>query len=507
MLRNPFSYSDNSGATPVDMVELHIDALSAAVKFSDTVELKRSVRVTTNPIEFDAETGLCKHGHTKSVCLCHKPRLHHLGQDECVYHAYLHSSKTWYVQEIVGLYKKGQGKGVMVSAFVSEQVGFGLKIAVDQLEAVNAVRAKYEREPLDADSLCTLFDYGKNKKGYWNYEHFALQVQDVMDVWEACYPEEQILFEVDWSAGHAKKADDALQTGATAVKVNCHPRKEGETIMRKTRLTEGCIGTLPAIKTTNTEEVYNYGLNVGDYQYFEHMHGDPPPFYDVDCEPGAYEGHVKGLKQILFERRLWESDLVGSVTKKNVKKYRGLSECGCADNKAISKCCRKFEMRHRLAALPDFAAQRGALAELINARGHIVIFSPKCHPEIAGNGIEYLWGVSKKVFRRRINDFENKHLHANVKKALATEDIVDKNGEVLKAPLSKERVYRFARKTRTYRRLYELFPTPADLKVAGEVGTVSEGEWFRQIEKHYKKTSTHRNILDSEGAYLKELLK
>ena len=31
------------------------------------------------------------------------------------------------------------------------------------------------------------------------------------------------------------------------------------------------------------------------------------------------------------------------------------------------------------------------------------MFSPKGHPEIAGAGIEFDWGVSKKFFRRNIN--------------------------------------------------------------------------------------------------------
>ena len=41
----------------------------------------------------------------------------------------------------------------------------------------------------------------------------------------------------------------------------------------------------------------------------------------------------------------------------------------------------------------DFLAEKGALASLIESRGHICISSPKCRPELAGNGIEYGWGI------------------------------------------------------------------------------------------------------------------
>ena len=45
------------------------------------------------------------------------------------------------------------------------------------------------------------------------------------------------------------------------------------------------------------------------------------------------------------------------------------------------------------------------MENLVLSRGHICLFSPKGYPEIAGVGIEYDWGVSKKNFRK-----ENKHV-------------------------------------------------------------------------------------------------
>lgn len=66
--------------------------------------------------------------------------------------------------------------------------------------------------------------------------------------------------------------------------------------------------------------------------------------------------------------------------------------------------------------LPDFANEKTALQHTVESRGHILLLSPKCHPEVAGVGIEYSWGMSKSKFRREINDGVPKNLHANVRR-------------------------------------------------------------------------------------------
>ena len=43
------------------------------------------------------------------------------------------------------------------------------------------------------------------------------------------------------------------------------------------------------------------------------------------------------------------------------------------------------------------------MEDLILSNGNIVLFTSKGHPEIAGAGIEFDWGVSKKVHRKITN--------------------------------------------------------------------------------------------------------
>ena len=82
------------------------------------------------------------------------------------------------------------------------------------------------------------FQYGKNKDGYWDGEHFQKQCIDIMDVIEHIYPESQILLEVDHLSCHLKEQSNGLMTNAMGLKWG------GKTTAnRDTLIEEGCFGT------------------------------------------------------------------------------------------------------------------------------------------------------------------------------------------------------------------------------------------------------------------------
>ena len=62
--------------------------------------------------------------------------------------------------------------------------------------------------------------------------------------------------------------------------------------------------------------------------------------------------------------------------------------------------------------------EKGALQEIVESRGHILILSPKCHPELTGCGIEYSWGTSEQYFSRTANDMIASNLHSNIVKSM-----------------------------------------------------------------------------------------
>ena len=138
----------------------------------------------------------------------------------------------------------------------------------------------------------------------------------------------------------------------------------------------------------------------------------------------------------------------------------------------------KFNAKTVLAACEHFANEKRAIQELVESRGHILRFSPKYHPEVAGCGIEYCWGKAKQAYRAKINTCQAKDLEENVRELLSAEVL----------PLV--RVRRFARRARDY---------IAGYKKISEVGEDPERTGLDRIE-FMRKLRT--NILKMEAAFL-----
>ena len=108
----------------------------------------------------------------------------------------------------------------------------------------------------------------------------------------------------------------------------------------------------------------------------------------------------------------------------------------------------------------------------------------RCHPELAGVGVEYCWGMSKKNYRRNNAEIgasgcNQKNLTTRVIKALRTVELTN--------------VRAFSRRTRRYRQAY----CDADERVS---------QSFESIEKFVKLHKCHRNILDQEYRFLNDQL-
>jgi len=139
-----------------------------------------------------------------------------------------------------------------------------------------------------------------------------------------------------------------------------------------------------------------------------------------------------------------------------------------------------MDMRYQIILQPDFVAQRCAIEELVHARGHLVLFSVNCHPETAGDGIEYDWGVSKLTLRGHLNNVNGgfeKFKESCFKSMTAHGDIVDKCGNVREAPLSISKTRKYARKARTYRRAHHVLG-PVILKEWKKMMTIVS-RWLR----------------------------
>ena len=99
-------------------------------------------------------------------------------------------------------------------------------------------------------------------------------------------------------------------------------------------------------------------------------------YFVVVCVCAGYVGSPKGAKQMLWERGLWRTGLT-------------------------LPCCKKI-----LKELPDFKLETSELSNLWRDRGQGFELGVKCHPEMAGCGIEYCWG--------KVNTHTHTHARARI---------------------------------------------------------------------------------------------
>ena len=145
------------------------------------------------------------------------------------------------------------------------------------------------------------------------------------------------------------------------------------------------------------------------------------------------------------------------------------------------------ELRKILLGCEDFKNEVGALEQIVIERGHLLIMSPKGHPELAGVGIEYGWGHAKYLFRKNntmvVKEKANVDLHRRVLDALGAVDL--------------ENTRRFARRTRSHRRAY-CKKHSNDPNITKE----EKDKAHAAVERFVKKVKTHRCILEQDWSFV-----
>jgi hypothetical protein len=238
-------------------------------------------------------------------------------QDESIYRSNEYNNFFWQIDrpgEKINnvLRSKGMGYGTMVSGFITID-GF-LSFTDEEMAVINAERAK-KNPPLPPISLAarilnvdvggifgsvdaltftyTLFNYGKQREGYWDSEKMVQQTNEIMSMLEFKYPGKQLVFLFDWSSGHDKKPQDSVILS----KLNLQYGGKSQPAMRSTTILENYAGNAPLYPP----------LTPGCVQHLVFQPGDPPPFYKPNLPAQDYVGLPKGAKQIAFERGLWKT--------------------------------------------------------------------------------------------------------------------------------------------------------------------------------------------------------
>ncbi|KAI2489896.1 hypothetical protein MHU86_24684 [Fragilaria crotonensis] len=94
-------------------------------------------------------------------------------------------------------------------------------------------------------------------------------------------------------------------------------------------------------------------------------------------------GKAKGLLQVLWER--------GKIDSTRIKQY---SLTGKKDDFG-TVVDYSTSLRHIMGLCHDFVNEEGMLQHIAKRLGTEVLLTPKCHAELAGEGVEYIWGGAK----------------------------------------------------------------------------------------------------------------
>ena len=192
-------------------------------------------------------------------------------------------------------------------------------------------------------------------------------------------------------------------------------------------------------------------------------------------------GVPKGLKQICVERGLV------SLEKTLTNKYysmKGKHINGEAVDLGTSYV-------HILAQTNDFKSEVSLLGKVVERYGYVIWFTPKYHCELAGEGIEYMWGFVKWIYRKiPKGEKDTKYRFIESVEKLLTRETV-----------KRERVARFSRRARRYICAYYVQHYGEGESTAVEIVKDVNLDLVEKMAKTFK---THRAALDFDLKFIKK---
>ncbi len=465
-----------------------------------------------------------------------------------MYHQFAIGRKQWVLSDgRRQLLPKTEGDGKMASVFASRDFGFGAGVDALLLEEINVTRRgkKYKSSQaaieilgsddkkdltLEDDPFIKVFGIGSNEDGWWNSFQMCIQLENVIDCLKVMFPDDELWFLFDHSSCHNKTLDDGLSTTKMTLKFG-----GAQPFLRDTLITEGCLSTHDpklAIGDTQTlvfgpEEIGPFYLSekerrekrddvgtgvfkkrkrkrselirllraknidlpnrkflMAELCLFAQLHEVETEVEEEVLEKG-WVGKQKGLLQILHERGMLDPEKVkADLYRLGGKKDKdGVFIPGSSHKELLASCS-------------DFKNELSLMQHLGISLGVHIASTPKYHAEIAGEGIEYDWALSKNWFKRLpLSERKTRAGFATqVKKALSSEIV------------TKGRARGSARRARSYILAYIY------LDEQQKAGNGVEGDLllFPDIEgvakKFSKRSKSHRSAADFDTAFVNRLL-
>ena len=477
-----------------------------------------------------------------------------IGQDEAIFKQYLFRMKRWQIGKTRAAMPKDDGAGVMISGFQSREFGFGLEMSVDDLRRVNEARegqnytdelaakainkGSAAKPKLDHSPFVELFHYGASAEGYWTYDRMVLQVEDVVDCLKVLYPEYDFIFMFDHSCGHDRSQENGLNARRMSAGFGGKQQKMHPTIIREE---DGYLGDYPrALEPGDVQEMVwpefendeDYDGTTGPYWmtpeerkanrktvYGEVQHGVDKTVNElirqlfveknvrvkgvkekVQAEATKYgvsltkdvrtvlvkgwQGQPKGLIQVLWER--------GFIDPSKPRRYYAMK--GTKDSTNIIRpdsCLVKL-----MEACTDFEEEQTLLQKMVqnmsDRPGQFSLDrSPKCHCELAGEGIEYAWGCAKNWYRNQPMSEKKgkKNFLALVRRSISRDQ------------LTTVRIRKFSRRARQYICSYRAMQCENN----NNDNLAIDPDMLPRVEKVLKEFRAHRCALDFDHKFCKAI--
>ena len=209
-------------------------------------------------------------------------------------------------------------------------------------------------------------------------------------------------------------------------------------------------------------------------------------------KPG-WVGKAKGMLQVSFERGWIDSKKYDPQHNKAQQYYTvdgRKDECGNSINDS--------SLRRRMEQMPDFVGEETLLQFHGRKIGVIIDHSPKAHPEVAGEGVEYDWGFTKMLYRRQhIEKKRSKEKFRQLVSHCISREVV-----------TVEHRRKFARRARRYLLAY-LALAKFRKEASDDDGKKASDDTMSAalIEKIVKLYKNHRSIFDQEKGFITKVLK
>jgi hypothetical protein len=316
-------------------------------------------------------------------------------QDETIFHTNEYRRRMWLAQDQQPIRKKGNGRAVHISDFISETIG-RIKLSDEQI----ADQLKQPAEDrLAAFEARKIIYPGKGSDAWWDLTQLIEQVKITIKIFDISHPDCIGVFVFDRSSAHEGFAEDALNINNMNMNPGGKQRKLRNTI----------------IPLNNPDPAPGEEDTHGQIQQMS--------FPDDHIDP-KLRGKPKGVRVVLQERKsVWHkftemckergTKVVGrcasctkSQTRKDAERRVALAEAmgqddsvSVEDTKLIEAAALSSEddrwccMYRVLSLQEDFQTEKPLIQSIIEAAGHVCLFLPRFHCEL--NAIEMLWGYAK----------------------------------------------------------------------------------------------------------------